>query len=157
MQERDLHIQAVTQRLRIIFRAMQAHSKFVEKECGLSSAKLWMLHHIAANPGLKVSVLASSLFIHPSTCSNMLGRLEEKNLVVRDRQKKDQRSVLLYITEEGAQLLAKAPKPVQGKLSTALQSLSSQELLGLEEGLAKLIDALDGYDDMDSFFPIPTE
>jgi DNA-binding MarR family transcriptional regulator len=116
-----------------------------------------MLHHIAANPGLKVSVLASSLFIHPSTCSNMLGRLEEKNLVVRDRQKKDQRSVLLYITDEGGQLLAKAPKPVQGKLSTALQSLSSQELLGLEEGLAKLIDALEGYDDMDSFFPIPTE
>ena len=157
MQARDHQTQVVTQQLRIVLRTMQAHSKFVEKECGLSSAKLWMLHHIAANPGVRVSVLASSLFIHPSTCSNMLGRLEEKNLVVRDRQKKDQRSVLLYITEEGSHLLGKAPKPVQGKLSAALNSLSSVQLSGLEEGLARLIDALEGTDDMDRLLPIPSE
>ncbi len=142
MQSTNEQIQAVTKRLRIIFRAMQAHSKLVEKACGLSSAKLSMLYEIAASPGLKVSTLAASLFIHPSTCSNMLGRLEEKNLVVRDRQKVDQRSVHLYITEEGAQLLAKAPNPFHGKVSSALQQLSEEDLRLLDGGLTRITDSL---------------
>jgi MarR family transcriptional regulator, organic hydroperoxide resistance regulator len=145
MENRNGQVQAVTRHLRLILRAMQAHSKLVEKTCGLSSAKLSMLYEIAASPGLKVSTLAASLFIHPSTCSNMLGRLEEENLVVRDRQKADQRSVHLYLTEEGVSLLAMAPRPFHGRLSSALQQLNAEELAMLDGGLAKITAALAVY------------
>jgi len=76
MDKRAQSIQSVIRHLRVIFRTIQAHSKYVEKACGLSSAKLWMLHEIYNNPGLKVSQLARALTIHPSTCSNMLDKLE---------------------------------------------------------------------------------
>jgi DNA-binding MarR family transcriptional regulator len=158
MVEKERQMQVITQKLRIIFKEIQAHSKKVEKEVGLSSAKLWMLSEIAENPGFKVSQLATVLSIHASTCSNMLDKLEDKNLIFRDRSKKDQRSVHLFITDEGKDLLAKAPQPVHGKLSNALAQLSSEQLNNLECNLEALITALHLSDDNKAgFLPIPGE
>lgn len=148
---------AVTQQLRIVFKAMQAHSKTVEKACGLSSAQLWMLYEVAQTPGLKVSQLATLLSIHASTCSNMLDKLERKDLISRDRSKTDQRSVHLYVTEAGKELLTKAPSPPQGKLSEALERLGEEQLTSLESGLGSLIATLNLKDDKAGFTPIPFE
>ncbi len=143
MDERNEQITVVTKKLRIILKGVQAHSKNVEKTCGLSSAKLWMLREVDGTPGIKVSKLAAALSIHPSTCSNMLDKLEKKQLVYRDRSKTDQRSVHLYVTEEGRKFLVNnAPKPTQGKLSNALAQLSSTQLTKLESGLDALVQAL---------------
>ena len=157
MAERATSVQKVTQHLRILFRAVQAHSKFVERTCGLSSAKLWMLYEIYTNPGLKVSQLAAALTIHPSTCSNMLDKLEAKNLLVRDRSKTDQRAVHLFLTGEGEKLLAQAPQPVQGELSRALDKLPAEQLFQLENGLDGLVHTLKRKDDNAGMVPIPSE
>lgn len=157
MSEKNSRSYAVTQQLRIVFKAMQAHSKTVEKACGLSSAQLWMLHEVAQTPGLKVSQLATLLSIHASTCSNMLDKLERKALIYRDRSKTDQRSVHLYVTESGKELLIKAPAPPQGKLSDALERLEEEQLIRLESGLESLISALNLKGDKAGFTPIPFE
>lgn len=154
MEGREQQLQVVTQKLRIIFRAIQAHSKKVEKECGLSSAQLWMLHEVSASPGLKVSQLATVLAVHMSTCSNMLDKLEEKRLIFRDRSKTDQRSVHLYATDTGKQLLQTAPQPAQGLLSEGLETLSAEHLLFLEQGLDSLVLALRVSDDKHSVSPL---
>jgi len=155
--ERARQVQQITRHLRIVFRTIQTHAKAVEKECGLSSAKLWMLNEIAAEPGLKVSKLAAALSIHPSTCSNMLSKLEEKGLICRDRSKQDQRTVYLYITEKGKELLACAPQPRQGKLASALNDLTSGQLGQLENGLEDLIRVLQNHDKEAGFLPIPSD
>ncbi len=157
MNDRQEHMKNITQKLRVVFRAVQAHSKIVERQCGLSSAKLWMMWELFATPGLKVSELARALTIHPSTCSNMLDQLEDKGLVRRDRSKIDQRAVHLYLTEEGARVLAKAPRPAQGTLSDALEQLSDETLQNLEDGLNTLIDAMRVKDEKDGLVPIPGE
>ncbi len=154
MSEKNKQIQVVIQKLRIVFKGVQAHSKKVEKVCGLSSAKLWMLHEINGNPGIKVSQLAAALSIHPSTCSNMLDKLEEKQIISRDRSKTDQRSVHLYVTEEGRRYLVKAPQPTQGKLSGALSQLSPSQLSKLDCGLEALVEALHVKDDQVGLAPL---
>lgn len=157
MDIRQNRMHKITKQLRVIFRAVQAHSKTVERQCGLSSAKLWMLWELFANPGLKVSELARALTIHPSTCSNMLDQLEDKGLIRRDRSKSDQRAVHLYLTDEGTTLLAKAPRPAQGTLSEALERLGDDHLLHLEDGLTKLIESMQIKDDKAGLIPIPGE
>lgn len=157
MDKRAESVQHVTQQLRILFRTVQAHSKFVEKTCGLSSAKLWMLYEIYLSPGLKVTQLAAALTIHPSTCSNMLDKLEEKGLLSRDRSKQDQRAVHLYLTGEGEELLAKAPQPAQGELSRALEKLPEIQLGQLEAGLNGLVLVLKSKDESAGLVPIPSE
>jgi len=157
MEVRQSRMQNITKQLRVVFRAVQSHSKTVERQCGLSSAKLWMMWELFANPGLKVSELARTLTIHPSTCSNMLDQLEDKGLVRRDRSSVDQRAVHLFLTEEGTKLLAKAPRPAQGTLSEALERLSDNHLIHLEDGLDKLIEAMLVKDEKAGMVPIPGE
>lgn len=154
MEEKEQQIQIITRELRMVYKSIQAHSKIVEKKCGLSSAQLGMLHEIDTTPGLKVSQLASALNIHTSTCSNMLDKLEAKDLVRRDRKKADQRSVHIYITAAGKQLLTNAPKPVQGKLTNALNDLNHDQLSALSSSLGKLVSALNVPDDETGLTPI---
>jgi len=53
MKDRQKKMQNITKQLRVIFRAVQAHSKTVEKNCGLSGAKLWMMWELFATPRYK--------------------------------------------------------------------------------------------------------
>lgn len=144
---RTHQIQTITSHLRILFKSIQQHSKIVERECGLTSAMLWMMWELFATPGMKVSELAKALTIHASTCSNMLDKLEAKGLVARKRSGQDQRAVHLFITDKGSTLLAKAPRPAQGALSGALEKLSDDNLHKLVEGLKVLIDSLQRKDE----------
>lgn len=140
--------------LRIIFRAIQLHSRLVEKESGLSSTQLWMLWEMFNMPGIMVSGLAKVLAIHQSTCSNMLDKIEEKGLVRRDRSQTDQRIVRLYLTDSGTKLLANAPRPAQGALTEALFKLPDDVLVNLENGLTELVKVLKLADEKESFRPI---
>lgn len=156
MDKRIEQEKAITKQLRTIFKAIQAHSKCVEKACGLSSVRLWMLFEISSIEGIKVSELASILSIHRSTCSNMLDKLEDKNLIYRKRSKTDQRAVRLYITEEGEAILAKAPSPPEGKLSASLNKLSPHQLTELEKSFGVLVKAMHVEDEQAGLIPIQT-
>jgi len=154
MDNRPEQEQTITQQLRKIFKAIQAHSKSIEKSCGLSSVRLWMLFEISSTEAIKVSELASILSIHRSTCSNMLDKLEDKNLIYRKRSKTDQRAVHLYITEEGKATLAKAPSSPEGILSASLGKLSEQQLAELEHSFSLLLDAMHVKDEQAGLIPI---
>ncbi len=148
--------QIVTQQIRIIYKAIQAHSKRVESACGLSSVRLWMLYEISISPGIKVSELADVLSIHRSTCSNMLDKLEDMELIVRERSKSDHRAVHIHISEKGRAILAKAPSPPEGKLSSSIHKMSVGQLEALEVSLGNLIDALHYDDEQAAMTPIQT-
>ncbi len=154
MVDRIKQEQAIIQQMRILFKAVQAHSKKVEKACGLSSSKLWMIHEIATTPGIKVSQLAKTLSIHPSTCSNMLDKVEKAGFIYRDRSKSDQRAVHLYVTERGKEILLKAPSPPQGQLNSTLQKLSQAQLAELEKSLGEFIEVLHFEDNEAGLTPI---
>ena len=139
---RDQSQRAVLQNLRVIFRSIQEHSRWVEKKCGVSAAQLWAMWELFAEPGLPVSSLSKALSVHQSTASNMLDKLERKGLVRRDRSGPDQRVVRLYLTAEGVDLLAEAPRPAQGALTDALQRLPDQVVGELETGLVLLVGAM---------------
>ncbi|WP_455201264.1 MarR family winged helix-turn-helix transcriptional regulator [Kaarinaea lacus] len=139
---RDEIAKTIVQDLRIVVRTIQAHSRWVEKQCGVSSVQLWAMWELFASPGQKVSDLSKALSIHQSTASNMLDKLEEKNLIKRDRSGPDQRVVKLFLTKQGSDLLSVAPRPAQGAVQDALKSMSDQELTSLKTGLDALINQM---------------
>lgn len=146
MSDRETQTRAVVQQLRIVYRAMQEHSRWVEKQCGVTAAQLWALWELAARPGLRVSELSQALSLHQSTTSNLLDKLEKKELVMRRRGGPDQRVVQIDLTAAGADIVARAPRPAQGAISAALAQLPAAELTGLERGLAALIGRMEGAD-----------
>ena len=132
-------VRSVIRQLRVIIRALQGHSRSVERACGISAAQLWALWELQRSPGLNVSDLSRQLSVHPSTASNLLDKLEQGGLIERQRRERDQRIVRLYVTAAGQDLLARAPAAPQGELNHALQDMDPQQLLGLEQALAALI------------------
>jgi len=137
--ERNELAKNIVQDLRVVVRTIQAHSRWVEKQCGVSSVQLWAMWELFSSPGQKVSDLSRSLSIHQSTASNMLDKMEEKELIRRDRSGPDQRVVQLFLTKKGSDLLSVAPRPAQGAVQDALNRMSDEQLNILKRGLDSLI------------------
>jgi MarR family transcriptional regulator, organic hydroperoxide resistance regulator len=144
---------AILGKFRVVFRAIQEHSRWVEKRCGVSAAQLWAMWEIQASPGLRVSELSAALSIQQSTASNLLDKLEHKGLVERQRGGRDQRVVRLYLTAAGRALVARAPHPAQGALMEALHRLPDAPLEELEHGLDRLAAAM-GADPGEALRPL---
>ena len=132
----------IVQDFRVIVKTIQAHSRWVEKQSGVSAVQLWAMWELFSSPGLKVSELSKALSVHQSTASNMLDKLEQKSLIRRDRTGPDQRVVHLYLTQEGTDLLSQAPRPAQGAIQDALLRMSDDKLLNLKQSLDTLIASM---------------
>ncbi|MEJ2033422.1 MAG: MarR family winged helix-turn-helix transcriptional regulator [Deltaproteobacteria bacterium] len=139
---RDEQTASVLQNLRILVQAIQAYSKWVEKQVGISATQLWVMDELAVNTEMRISGVAKALSIHQSTSSNLLDKLERKGLVARKRGGPDQRVVRVYLTEQGSALLARVPRPAHGPVTEALHQLPDQILTSLAENMEELVACL---------------
>lgn len=86
------------------------------------------------------SQLAQTLCLDSSSVTGILGRLEEKGLVVRDFCKTDRRRVAVYLTDAG-RALQKPVEEIIDKANIAVtDSLSSQDMAMLKVYLQKIAD-----------------
>jgi DNA-binding MarR family transcriptional regulator len=143
------------QKLRIVVRAAQRHSTWIEKQCGVTGAQLWLMQELHETPGLRVGELAERLAIHQTTTSNMLNALVRKKLLVKNRETSDQRVVTLSLTKEGMSIVAKAPKPVRGVLPEALRRMDQKSLGDLTRGLQALLAEIGIADEALGLEPLP--
>ncbi len=151
---RDARVMDAVRHFRVVVRAIQAHSSWVERQCGLSAAQLWALSEVATQPGMSVSDVSRRLSIKPATASNLLDKIERKGLLRREREGRDQRVVQLYATEAGLRLLGTAPQPPQGALVHALARLQDDRLGALADHLAELVDQLELSDGSSTHTPL---
>jgi len=146
---------AVIRHFRTVVKAIQAHSVWVERQCGVSAAQLWALWEIQTEPGLRVKDISERLSIKPATASNLLDKIETKGLIRRDRCGPDQRVVQLFPTDRGQELLASAPGPAEGALLNALARLDDLKLGELSISLDALVEAFAIRGDDFAMAPIP--
>lgn len=86
------------------------------------------------------SQLAQTLCLDSSSVTGILGRLEEKELVVRDFCKTDRRRVTVYLTDSG-RALQKPVEEIIDKANAAItDGLSTQDMARLKEYLQKIAD-----------------
>jgi len=133
---------AVIRQFRVIVQAVRQHYTSVERSAGISGAQLSAMNHIASEPGLTVSGLATQLGLHQSTVSNLTARLDALGYVSRKRIKGDRRVVELALTPDGHKMLRLAPKPASGVLNQALENMSDEALMELHRQLEKVIELL---------------
>lgn len=141
--------------LRIVIRAAQRHSAWVEKQCGVSGAQLWVMQELFESPGIRVGDISEKLSIHQTTTSNLIDALHKRNLIKKERSDEDQRIVKLALTAKGTALLKSAPHPARGLLPEALSRMESKGLKRLNSGLRELIGAIDAGDETHGLQPLP--
>ncbi len=132
-------ISEIVQSLRKIFKAIQQYSEEVLKEFGITGPQLWLLKTLRQEGGASVGELSQKMYLHISTVSGIIDRLEGKGYVVRKRGETDRRIVTARLTAAGKRIVDKAPEPSQGKLLYSLQNLSAQEVVELHEALQKIV------------------
>ncbi|TFW07393.1 MarR family transcriptional regulator [Oxalobacteraceae bacterium OM1] len=142
-------------KLRIVIRAAQRHSAWVEKQCGVSGAQLWILQELDEEPGLRVGQIANRLAVHQTTVSNLLDALEKRGLIVKARDPGDQRAVRISLSPTGSELLDKAPRPARGLLPESLRQLQPEQLAVLNQGLQYMLESIGTLDEAYGLQPLP--
>lgn len=132
--------------LRKVIRAIDLHSKQLNKQSGLTTPQLMVLRHVCANAGVMVREVADHVNLSPATVTSILDRLEVKQLVTRQRSTQDRRKVGLHITEAGQAVLSNVPKPLQDHFISRFESLEDWEqslLISSMQRIATMMNAED--------------
>lgn len=142
MQKKRQEIEEIINDLRRVFQSINQHSRNAERAAELTGPQLWALQILVLSEPLRVSELASQMYLSPATVVGIVDRLEAKGLVTRTRSKQDRRAVELTLTEKGQELVARAPQVAQTLLLEGLAALSDQELAVVVAGMKQMVRIL---------------
>ena len=145
----------ILKKLRIIIRTAAQHSSWVDKQCGVNGAQLWIMQELHEAGELRVGELTAKLAVHQTTTSNLVDDLEKRGYVSKERSAKDQRVVTVMLTQQGSATLLKAPKPARGLLPEALLQLDRKHLDELDSGLQGLLESIETLDEEFGMLPLP--
>jgi DNA-binding MarR family transcriptional regulator len=126
----EIHDQVLVS-LRQIIRAIDLHSKHLERESGLTGPQLLVMQSISQFDLVTAGQIAREVNLSQATVTTILDRLEKKAYVTRERSQEDKRKVLIRLTEAGELILKQAP--------TLLQESFINNFEGLEEWDQNLI------------------
>jgi len=148
----DDEISETVQSLRRIVKTLEDYSQQVSSEFGITGPQLWALKTISEHDILPLGQLSKKMYLHPSTVTGVVDRLESKGYVARGRDTTDRRVVTVSLTASGKALVKKAPSPVQGKMIYGLRKLKREELHVIHESLRKLVEIVEAQDVRATFF-----
>ena len=106
---------------------------------GLTHPQYLVMLALWQHEPVSVRELSRLLRLDPGTLSPLLKRLEASGLLLRDRDRSDERSLAVTLTDEGRALRSEAER-IPPAVVAAL-GLELGELQSLREGLTRLIDA----------------
>jgi len=132
--------------MRRIMRAVDVHSRKLMADHKITGPQIICLQTLQEDGPVTTSALAKLVNLSPSTVVGILDRLEAKGWITRERSTKDRRMVLVYITDDGRDLLARAPSPLQERLQSGLDGLSEKEQIVLAQSVERIVDLLEVED-----------
>jgi len=142
MDSKDNIIAEIIDDIRRVFQVVNEQSKKTKRETGITGPQLWAIKMIGDLSPIRVSDLAARMYLHPATVVGILNRLELQGLIKRLRTNEDRRVVKVELTEEGKEIVAKAPQVSQGLLVSGLEVLPLKKLKDIAAGLEELVRIL---------------
>ena len=130
--------------LRRINQAVDLWSRQLWQEHGLTSPQLATLREILAGENVSPGTLATALHLSQPTVTGILGRLEQRALIRRERSTSDRRSVVAVATEQGRELAEKAPPLLRDRFRQELARLPAwqrTEILAVLQHVAAMMHA----------------
>ncbi|MBE4589395.1 MarR family winged helix-turn-helix transcriptional regulator [Vibrio navarrensis] len=113
--------------IRQIIRAIDLHSKKLNKISGLTGPQLILMRAIKELGEVTIRQLANHTNMSQATATAILDRLERNGYVERVRSKEDKRKVHAHLTADGEHILKQAPMPLQENFISEFQKLEDWE------------------------------
>lgn len=135
--------------LRRLIRAVDLHSRRLAGEYGLTGPQALLLKAIISRPGLSAGELARQVSLSQATITDILKRLEQRELVRRERAETDRRKVFVFATEKAEAIIQAAPPLLQDKFVERFERLQDWEQMMLLASLQRVAEMMDA-DDIDA-------
>jgi DNA-binding MarR family transcriptional regulator len=144
--KKDIYEEALKLDNQICFPLYAASRLIVRKyrpmleEIGLTYPQYLVMMVLWENKKINIKDLGQKLYLDSGTLTPLLKRLESSNLVIRERYEKDERTVIISLTEEGKKLKEKAKKIPASMIEGCCDD--SLDFVKLRETLNRLIEVL---------------
>ena len=122
--------------------ALQAASKRMGQELGVTGPQRLVLKALSHLPGMTPGALARELHLDPGTLTGVLGRLERDRHVKRAGDPHDGRRSLLALTESGRRLAQVKSGTVEARVTAALGRLGPEDSAAAGRVLQALAEEL---------------
>jgi MarR family transcriptional regulator, organic hydroperoxide resistance regulator len=135
--------------MRKILKATEANVKAVAMQSGLTASQLRVLQILSARGEMLTGELARAVDLKLATVSILLDKLQDTDLVTRQRGEEDRRQVFINITAQGREVLRKAPDLLQERFRARFGELPEWEQAFVVAGLLRAVSLL-GAEDIDA-------
>jgi DNA-binding MarR family transcriptional regulator len=129
--------------LRRIMRAVDVQSRRLSAEYSITGPQVLCLQTINEDGPMTATALAKLVHLSSSTVVGIIDRLEQKNWVLRERSRQDRRQILIHVTDEGRDLLARVPSPLQERLARGLAELDEKDQNRLATAIERIVELLE--------------
>jgi DNA-binding MarR family transcriptional regulator len=113
--------------LRKIIRAIDQHSRHLVKQYGVTGPQLLILKELTRLNEIHISEIAKRVSLSQPTVTDILNRLETKNLIQRKRNEHDKRMIIVNVTEQGKMIIKKEPSLLQERFILEFNKLKEWE------------------------------
>jgi len=130
--------------LRRIMRAVDLHSKKLSKLYGLTGPQVLILKELTRTGELPIGQLAKNVSLSHGTVTDIIARLERKELVQRTRDSVDKRRVLAKTAGLAAEIMKTAPSLLQERFVDRFGQLQDWEqtlILSSLQRIATMMEA----------------
>lgn len=130
--------------LRQVNRAIDLHSKHLNKTVGLTAPQVIVLQTIESQAPVTVGEIAKAISLGQATVTTIVSRLENRGYLYREKSLQDRRKVYVVLTAKGKEILESAPTPLQEEFIEQFENLEEWEqslILSAIQRVAKMMDA----------------
>ena len=124
--------------VRRMLSAVDCYSHQLKSAFGITGPQLGALRLVDRHPQMPLGELSGQMYLHISTVSGIVDRLESGGYLTRRRSDDDRRNVLLQLTMKGKRTIAQAPPSSFGAMLGGLERLPLGELRRMNSALQKL-------------------
>ncbi|MDD4363512.1 MAG: MarR family transcriptional regulator, partial [Atribacterota bacterium] len=116
--------------------------KYLHKYYGLSSPQLSILKELSEVEEIPTGKLAKKVSLSQATVTDILDRLEEKNLIVRQRSNFDKRRVYIHISEKGRSIISKNPSLLKESFINQFDGLEEWEQTLILSSMQRIVSMM---------------
>lgn len=113
--------------IRQMIRAVDLRSKSLVQKCGLTGPQLAVLKELSRHEKTFVGDLASNLNLSNATITGILDRLQNKDMLSRERSQQDRRKTIVTLTDLGRETVHCAPSLLEEQFIDKFRGLKAWE------------------------------
>jgi DNA-binding MarR family transcriptional regulator len=148
MMKHDQNSDLVIAAIRRLIRAVDLHSRKLVTSHGLTGPQALIIRALQHNE-VSAGELAQQVRLSQGTVTDILNRLEQKELVKRSRDTRDRRRVQVQLTRKGQEVLLSSPPLLQERFAQRFNELEDWEQTQLLASLQRIASMMDA-DDLDA-------